>query len=453
MFYVLLIISFISQLSFAQNTVSTQENTTVVQDVTTSRFNENVAVVAWTGFNDSIFKNDPILMKGLFTDPDGAFRAKLENYITIDMDADFPEGFASKIKEAVNLIKDKDNPILIMALSSHGSEGYIIPQNKDLIAYDVLAETIIANTFNVNNKMTLMLFVESCYSGSIIPVIKTKLACSNEYQEKCFTSIDGGRYKNKMEIYTSAPSNDSSPGGQFLKILNAINKIDSCKSEGCGFNDLGKSTFLALDGNMLTSFWNSFEGENKKFIADATDIKNAVGNKTIINGLINMLKNAQNDIPSILNLVSPDLSVGASAIINRLGKIANGDKDAITTLINVIKDDKNNIYDAIEALGNIAIGDNEAIKTIIDVLKNRKGCHDVIFEALGKIAFGNKDAINALISVLKKSDGSEIFRVEAVRALGKIADGDAEATATLTDLSINDEDSEVRKAALEALKK
>jgi hypothetical protein len=111
----LIVVSLFSQLSFAQqSTTSTQKNTT-------PKLNDNVAVVAWAGYGE--FEKESDLIKKLFCSSDGAFCVKPSNYVTIDSFASFPDEFTKKIKEAVDKIKYKKNPILIVSLNSHGLEG------------------------------------------------------------------------------------------------------------------------------------------------------------------------------------------------------------------------------------------------------------------------------------------------------------------------------------------
>jgi len=231
MFNALLIVSLFSQLSFAQqSTVPTQ--------------NDNIAVVAWTGYdNEKVFQQGTKLMSDVFCDPDGAFRVKKENYVTIKRDAAFPEDFSTKFKEAVNKIKDKSNPILIVALESHGDKGVLYRETskKDIINYDKnsdkpgLVDILFENSFDVDEvgkKITLMLFIDVCFSGSIIPVIQKKVSCDTTTNEECpLEGTDGASYKQKISVYTSAPSNERSWGIEFWDNLNLVSKLEDIRTK------------------------------------------------------------------------------------------------------------------------------------------------------------------------------------------------------------------------------
>jgi hypothetical protein len=264
LFNFLLIISFFLQPSFAQQN-------TVLRD--------NVAVVAWTGYDDDSFKKIPELTKKLFCSADGAFCVKQDNYITVDMKASFPEGFTEKIKEAVDKIKNQDNPTLIIALSSHGQVGRTSHQTQkgvyDKIYYDKnkgelgLLDVIFENSFSVNKDITLMLFVGACHSGSIIPIAQKKLSCDANEEGCVFEGTDGGFYKYKMSVYASSPSDRTAWDNEFLETLNLVNKLEDCKDkEGCGLNDNGTLTFLSLDYLDDHVFWSSFSGKNEKLLSD-----------------------------------------------------------------------------------------------------------------------------------------------------------------------------------------
>lgn len=322
MFRVLLIVaSLLSQNSFAQqNIVSTQGNTT-------PQPNDNVAVVTWTGFDGLDFIQTSVLMDKLFCDSDGAFCVKQENYFTIDMGACFPEDFADKFKGAVDKIKDKKNPILIVALSSHGGEGFIASQAEPgFILYFNLISTLFKNSFEINKDITLMLFVDACHSGSIIPIIQKKLSCTDS-KETCYEGTDGANYKNKILVYTAAPSDEVGWGIDFWDSLNKVSKQEDCKNkESCGLNDKGISTFISSKEFNDYVIWSSFSKKNEKLLSSNSDKK---GLQTEIKYYINILKNGGNayvraKAARTLREIAPP---GDKEVIDALNYVTKNDAD------------------------------------------------------------------------------------------------------------------------------
>ena len=378
------------------------------------------------------------------------------------MEAAFPEAFASKIKEAVNKIKHKKNPTLIIAIDSHGNTECVGRQHKPYIAYDDLVDEIINNSFKISNKITVMLFLDTCHSGSIIPVIKTKLACSSENKEKCFSGIDGQKYESKIIVYTASQSEDFSFGSELWEIIATINSLPDCKDEFCGFNDLGEATFLALDYRMSNSLWNSFKGKKEDLLTTATNGKNAVGDKKTIQDLIKSIKINTDyhfrirSINTLANIANGDKDA-ISFLINifknetllvvrqhaaiALGKIAKCDKDAIVTLLEILKNDSSISIRkrAIETLGEIAENDEETINYLLYIFENDDSgtVGSYAAEALGNIGVGNKNLITVFMRQLKNPKINEEDRLYVGDALGKIAKGDKNTIADLIDLFKN----------------
>jgi len=458
MFRILLIVvSLLSQLSFAQQDAvsSTQENITL-------QFNDNVSVVAWTGFNiTEAFKKTPKLTNELFCSSDGAFKVKQDNYVTIDMKASFPDGFAEKFKEAVDKIKDKKDPILIVSLMSHGVEGIILRQTHSNISYDKFLDTLFENSFKVNKDITLILFVNACHSGSIIPIIKDKLSCKDRKKD-CFEGIDSEHYKYKISVYTSAPSNESAKGDtEFLDGLNRASKQEDCKDkENCGLNDKGGLTFLLSKQNRRYVFWSSFSDKaviedllgalkNTKdekvraSVADELGVITQEGDKTVIKILLNILQNVQEDKETRSNAA------------RGLGNIAQGNKTVIKVLVSTLKDDKDQqvrLMSAI-ALGKIAQGDRTAIDVLLYALKNDEDVdvRDHAAQALGSVAQeGDKEIIDALICAIK-NDKAQQVRCSVADILGNIAKRDKTVIDTILYALKNDENEDVRYHAAQAL--
>ena len=100
MFIFCILISLLSPFSFAQ----TQQEQNI----------DNVAAVVWAG--NAIGPDEDIqnLMNKLFNSPDGAFFVKQENYFTVD--TRHANRFVKEVKNAVNKIKDKKDPILVANL-------------------------------------------------------------------------------------------------------------------------------------------------------------------------------------------------------------------------------------------------------------------------------------------------------------------------------------------------
>ena len=458
-----------------------QQSTVSAQGNTKSKLNENVAAVEWTGYNDrEDFQQSPSFMRKLFCSADGAFRVKSNHYFTIRMNAPFPSGFAKKFKEAVDKIKDKKKPTLIVALVSHGTPGIICRQTKNDLNYDDLLDILFKNSVEVNKDITIILFDAACHSGSIIPIIQKKLSCNSSKEDCAFEGTDSFHYKYKISLYAAAPSDKVAWNTEFLDALNLVSKQEECKDkESCGLNDKGVLTFLLTKSlKHYLVFWSSFQNTSSIDIlvstlkndknqdyerasaADALGVMVQKGDKTTINLLITTLKNDKED-----NTVRAS-AAGALGIM-----ILKGDKTVITALIDVLKNDKNDDpvrASAIDALGNTAREDRAAIETLIDALRNDKNAfirHEAA-GALGKIApHGDKTVIDALcyaINIDPKNKNEQkdnisltierCVRKVAAGILGKIAYGDKTAIETLNYVLKNDKDKFVLDAVNEALK-
>jgi HEAT repeat protein len=288
-------------------------------------------------------------------------------------------------------------------------------------------DILFKNSFEVNEDITLMLFVSACYSGAIIPIIQRKLSCDNISSGCDFEGIDGARYEHKISVSTSSLGDEVSWAGSdnFFNTLNWVSKRDKCKDkESCGLSDKGILTLLAAgffrDDHV---FWSSFSG------------------KKVIEELI-----------SAVTSKADEFLFQHARMAKALGNIAKGNRMAIKALVYVLKNDKNeysgltpgdDVYaSAVTALGKIAPqGDKETIEELIDVLKNYKSrdvyyfveddAHACAATALGKIARQeDKTAIEALIYAIK-NDKDKYVQKAARDALHNIVKGDETATKEL----------------------
>jgi len=360
----------------------------------------------------------------LFLVPGSAFFVKQENYFTINAEASFPRKFVEKIEIAVERIKDKKNPILVVDLSANCdpnglARSKVVTRHKDVISYDALLDKLFKSSFSENKHITLMLFVDACSSGLIIPKIKEKLSCSDDEKQECrYIGLDGNKYKYKISIYT-ASNNNGTQKSEFLESLNFISKLEDGKNQkGYGLNNSGILTFLSLDKVNNHSFWSSFSGINEKlsskgemsviikllnsdnpeyrdaaFATLVAKASNATEKEAVISALVEVLKNEES---------SDWANLRASAI---LIDVAQRNKMVIDTLVEIIKDRKTGEKrrsNAISTLGFMAKGNEMVIGTFVDVVEidrnDRKTMEDKFYAivVLGEIAQGDINAISAL---------------------------------------------------------
>ncbi|MEI6080740.1 MAG: C13 family peptidase [bacterium] len=206
--------------------------------------NDNVAVISFVGDDDeAIFKQELETIKKAFTSQDGAFRAAESNYFTIDMQASFPEGFTDKTSEAMKKIAGKNNAVLVIALSSHGHQGYLDRKNLASIKYEDLFNTLLKNAFEAKPEVQIAVFLDACYSGSAIEWLKV--------------AGEG----HKVSIYTSVDA-DHTGFGFFFSALRYVGSKDKYKSSDIGLTAEGYYVLRKLmDGttkNALIGDWNSY---------------------------------------------------------------------------------------------------------------------------------------------------------------------------------------------------
>jgi hypothetical protein len=390
-------------------------------------------------------------MKDLFLDPKGAFGIEQENYITVEMEASFPKGFGRKIKQAVNKIKSEKDPTLIVAIHSHGSKGKLKRQNQESIPYEKLLDLLFEKTFSVNKDIKIVLFIESCFSGSIIPIIKEKLSCTSTDTECLFEGSDGGNYKSRVSVYTSAPDNQAAFFTEFWDVLNYVSMFDEYKDkENSGLNRAGILAFLSLEiqGDGLSNihnFWSSYTGCDDEINKLVNDPKSKVSVNVTPPGEL-MREDIQNDHKQaeILPL-----------ILYNFPSLNDADKKlAISTAIDFLKD-TNKAFREYSAfiLGLEAIGNKDVIDALSDVIKTdtEANVRKQAVMSLGNIAKGDETAINALSYVIKNDKDANV-RMEAVTSLQKIVQkNDNTAIETLSYALKNDNDDYVKWFSILAL--
>ncbi|PSB44405.1 signal transduction protein, partial [filamentous cyanobacterium Phorm 6] len=151
-----------------------------------------------------------------------------------------------------------------------------------------------------------------------------------------------------------------------------------------------------------------------------------------VNQLINLLKTTENDFPR-------------SQVVDSLGKIATGNRDALAALIGILSatNDESTRWSVAKTLGKIAVGNPEVIAALIGILSATTDWYTrrSVAETLGKIAVGNPEVIAALIAILSATTNKDTRR-RVAETLGKIAVGNPEVIATLIGIlsATNDED-------------
>ena len=281
----------------------------------------STAVVSFVGYDDKQFKEEPKHIKEVFTSQNGAFRVPQNNYITIDMQASFPDGFTSKVTEAMAKIESEKNPLLILALESHGVRGDLKRKNLSSIGYYTLFNFLLKNTLEQYPQTQVMIFLDACYSGSAIPELKDLAS------------------KYKVSIYTLSDDENSGFGRPFFSAIGYLGSKSKYRSAGVGLNPEGYYIFdkimyavhtVSWDKEHSTGYWSSFEQQKMLTTPSAEEV-----DKEIVGFAHYALKN-------------DDESVGFFVDSRDYKK----DRSYVEKLINFIKKE-NNIYD-----------DKEIFKTI-----------------------------------------------------------------------------------------
>ena len=148
--------------------------------------------------------------------------------------------------------------------------------------------------------------------------------------------------------------------------------------------------------------------------------------------------------PALRDTLKNDASIVVKlAAATALAKM--GDDSGYTLAMNAVKsNDEHAVEKAVIALGDI--GDKRAVPKLLEVLNSHGFAGSEAARALGKI--GDKTAVEPLIRALGR--GLWMKRWYAAEALGKI--GDEKALPVLRE-ALKDEESEVREAAQEAIRR
>ena len=254
-----------------------------------------------------------------------------------------------------------------------------------------------------------------------------KTSSSEEFIAKVEELEDKYSKEELSGIYNYILSNVNDP---IIKI-NTIRLTDSCKSQ--------ETLSILLDILLRRNSDNS-EDEIDLRVLCAKAISNYKDTSTV-NALLYCLNNKEENYKIRL------------ACADALGRI--GDKYAVVSLINVVKDDEEkSVYvkeSATFALG--LIGDASAIDPLVSIMEAKQGLWDKftflkekIVEALGKLNINNAK----VLKVLKTSimDSSPMVRINTIEAL---MNSEFEEAPHLIRKALHDEDSEVQRNALIAL--
>jgi HEAT repeat protein len=140
--------------------------------------------------------------------------------------------------------------------------------------------------------------------------------------------------------------------------------------------------------------------------------------------------------------------------IESLGEIGQGNADAIAKLLQVIDttEDEDTRTLAAKSLAKIDPGNPEAIAGLLQVIGTTKDEYTrrQAIESLGVIGQGNPEAIAGLLQVIRSTE-NEDTRQQAAWSLGKIGQGNAEAIAKLLQVIDTTEDEDTRRQTIESL--
>lgn len=197
-------------------------------------------------------------------------------------------------------------------------------------------------------------------------------------------------------------------------------------------------------------------GEDYSFYAEQALSKIGVGNLTIINQLINVLKYCKKEQTSlqIANILA-EIGIGNSDVISALTDMLQNSDDetcqklaenlaiadpsnpqAIDVLINLFvnNQDESTRTSIMLSLKKIGIRNDKAIAVVVEIIQNSQDAQtsELAFDTLEKIATGTRDvsAINALIKLLDSSEDEDVLYTVADVLLA-IAPGNFRATEVL----------------------
>lgn len=146
-------------------------------------------------------------------------------------------------------------------------------------------------------------------------------------------------------------------------------------------------------------------------------------------------------VSELIHLLFSSHEETRSLAVERLGKIGQGNQEAITALIDLLYSLKRNQFtlnQVAESLGEIGQGNQKAITALIDFLFSpsiNQFALNQVAESLEKIGQGNQEAITVLTDLLSSPDElDELTRYQAAQSLERIDPGNQEAITVLRDI-------------------
>jgi len=177
-----------------------------------------------------------------------------------------------------------------------------------------------------------------------------------------------------------------------------------------------KSTFIDRS-------WSKSFIRHIRFIAVQSLGKIGIGNETAIAGLLQILRNSQ------------DQEIHFQAF-DSLGKISLGNETVIRVMVRLIEEthDENICQSATFTLNQIGVGNEMAIRALVRVMEMIQDQVSFrswyVADSLSKIGLGNETAIQSLLELIEETQDENI-RWYAAECLGKIAPGNEIAIKTL----------------------
>ncbi|MDT9236423.1 HEAT repeat domain-containing protein, partial [Limnospira sp. PMC 917.15] len=184
------------------------------------------------------------------------------------------------------------------------------------------------------------------------------------------------------------------------------------------------------------------EEDTRKLAAESLG-KIGQGNPEAIAGLMEVIRNTKSEYTR-----------GQAA--KSLGKIGQGNPEAIARFLELLRttEDKDTRRQAAESLGEIGQGNPDVIAGLLQVIRNTEDekTRWQATESLEKIGQGNPEAIAGLLQVIGTTE-DKYTRQQVLDSLGKIGQGSPEAIAALVNLIETTESEDTREEAAESLQK
>ena len=215
-----------------------------------------------------------------------------------------------------------------------------------------------------------------------------------------------------------------------------INKIDISALSEYEQNLMEDREYVRIKSITIRSnkFTNYFRG--------VLEDKNDQDDLDVINALIKIIQTSDND-NSILEATTCLAEIGKkhpnaiNLVIQVFSEIPNKiDKFGV---INPLKKSESTLHQLIERLGEIAKGKRDAVSALTKLIQKSSDEYIVMLaaESLGKTEPGNIDALTTLINIIQNSDNNYRHRREAAERLGKIGKGNVTAINMLVEMSQN----------------